>query len=238
MAANGASRVTASRFIHDQLSGIVVSRSRVARKVEDIEIEIFYDYNCPFVYRAAKMIEAVAASGERPLKVSWRYFSLTQVNHHPENPDDRWTVWDAPESETVRGRLAFKTAEAARRQGRFDAFHRALLESRHGQRLDIERAEVVEKVAADAGLDVARFRADQVAPDILERLARDHSEGRDRHGVFGTPTLVLPGGTAYLRLSQVLEGAAAVRVFDSVVATISGEPEVLEIKRPVRPVAV
>ncbi len=206
--------------------------------MEGIEIEIFYDYNCPFVYRAAKMIDAIAAAGARPLRVSWRSFSLTQVNHHPESPDDGWTVWDAPASEPVKGRLAFKAAEAARRQGRFDVFHRELLDARHAARLDIERVEVVERVAEDSGLDVDRFRADLGATDILDRLARDHSEGRDRHGVFGTPTFVLPGGTAYLRLANVVQGADALRVFDSVVATIGGEPEVLEIKRPVRPVAL
>ena len=206
--------------------------------MDDIEIEIFYDYNCPFVYRAAKMLDAVAESGERGLRLSWRFFSLTQVNRHPGEATDSWSVWAAPESEAVRGRLAFKAAEAARRQGRFDAFHRALLDARHRERLDIEREAVVEEVAVAAGLDLDRFRTDIAAGDILDRLRRDHTEGRDRHGVFGTPTLVFAEGSAYLRLSAVLEGADALRVFDSVTATIAREPEVLEIKRPVRPVAV
>lgn len=206
--------------------------------MDDIEIEIFYDYNCPFVYRASKMIEAVAGSGERNVRVNWRFFSLSQVNHHTGEGDDAWTVWGAPASEAVKGRLAFKAAEAARRQGRFDAFHRALLDARHRDRADIEREAVIEDVAAAAALDLERFRRDLEAPDILDRLERDHTEARDRHGVFGTPTLVFPEGSAYLRLSRVLEGADALRVFDSVIATIAREPEVLEIKRPVRPAAV
>lgn len=203
-----------------------------------IELEIFYDYNCPFVYRAAKMLEAVRASGARDVSVSWRFFSLTQVNHRSDPAGDGWTVWSAPDSEPVKGRLAFKAAEAARRQDRFDAFHAALLDARHRDRLDIESEQVVEEVAEKAGLDIGRFRRDVADPEILGRLERDHTEARDTYGVFGTPTLRLPGGAAYLRLARVLEGDDALRVFDSVVQTISKEPEVLEIKRPVPPVTM
>ena len=202
--------------------------------MEVIELDLFYDYNCPFVYRAAKMLEAVGASGERDVRVNWRFFSLSQVNHRADPPDE-WAVWRAAESEPVKGRLAFKAAEAARRQGRFDAFHTALLDARHRDRLDIENLAVVEGVAASAGLDGARFRGDVHDPTILERLARDHTEARDVLGVFGTPTLVFQHGSAYLRLARVVQGADALRVFDSVSGTIDGEPEILEIKRPIQP---
>lgn len=200
-----------------------------------IELEVFYDYNCPFVYRAAKLLDAVARSGERRVNVRWRFFSLAQVNHHSAGPDDGWAVWTAPDSEPVKGRLAFKAAEAARRQDGFDAFHIALLDARHAQRLDIENAEVVEEVASRVGLGVGRLREDMSDPAILERLRQDHTEARELLGVFGTPTFVFPTGTAYVRLAHVLDGADAIRVFDRVVATIADEPEVLEIKRPVRP---
>jgi predicted DsbA family dithiol-disulfide isomerase len=206
--------------------------------VEVIELDVYFDYNCPFVYRAAKMLEAVGGSGRRALKTNWRFFSLSQVNHRSDDPHDAWAVWTAPDSEPVKGRLAFKAAEAARRQDRFDAFHLALLDARHRDRLDIEDPGVVEGVAAAAGLDLERFRKELADPDILQRLERDHSEARDVHGVFGTPTLVFSGGAAYLRLARVLEGGDALRVFDSVAGTIGDEPEVLEIKRPVRPLAV
>ena len=205
--------------------------------MEVTELDVFFDYNCPFVYRAAKMLEAVAGSGRRALKTNWRYFSLSQVNHRSDDPRDAWTVWNAPESEPVKGRLAFKAAEAARRQERFTAFHSMLLDARHRDRLDIESAEVLEDVAGRAGLDLDRFWRDVADPRILDSLERDHTEARGVHGVFGTPTLLFPGGAAYLRLARVLEGDDALRVFDSVSGTIASEPEVLEIKRPVPPAA-
>jgi len=204
--------------------------------VDLIELDLFYDYNCPFVYRSALMLNSVRSSGERDVKVNWRFFSLTQVNYRPGSADDAWTVWAAADSEHVRGRLAFKAAEAARRQGAFDSFHLALLHARHRDGLDIESSDVVEQVAEEAGLDVERLRKDLADPNILRVLERDHQEGRSRYGVFGTPTYVFPGGSAaYVRLDHAPSGAEAVRIFDRIVAVTEDEPAILEIKRPVRP---
>lgn len=197
-----------------------------------MDLEVFYDYLCPYVYKASMLLDAVRRSRRRALNIRWRYFSLTQVNSKVEG----WTVWEAPGSEPVRGRLAFKAAEAARRQGRFEDLHMPLLHARHRDRLDIDRPDVVEHVAGTAGLDLARFRIDVADPTILEALARDHCEGVSRLGVFGTPTFVFEdGAAAYVRFSQVLDGQEALDVFDHLVAVAASEPRILEIKRPRKP---
>ncbi|MDQ2942827.1 MAG: DsbA family protein, partial [Candidatus Dormibacteraeota bacterium] len=170
------------------------------------------------------------------LKITWRYFSLTQVNSQLSSKDEGWTVWDAPASERVRGRLAFRAAEAARRQDRFEDFHMPLLEARHRDRLDLDELEVVERVAVDSGLDLERFRKDLAAPDILVPLARDHRQAVSEHGVFGTPTFVFDGGAAaYIRLAEPPDVGDADRMFDHLWAVAAGEPSILEIKRPRRP---
>lgn len=195
------------------------------------EFEVFYDYLCPYVYRASVLLEGVRASG-REINIDWRYFSLAQVN----SKDEGWTAWDAPDSERVRGRLAFKAAEAARRQGRFESLHLPLLRARHRDRLDIDDSEVVERVAEDSGLDMERFRKDIADPAILEALARDHREAVAQHGVFGTPTFVFPdGASAYVRLSEVVEKSEAGELLDRVLAVAASEPRILEVKRPTRP---
>ncbi|MGA7911454.1 MAG: DsbA family protein [Candidatus Dormiibacterota bacterium] len=196
-----------------------------------IGFEIFYDYLCPYVYRASVLMESVVAAG-RELEIGWRYFSLSQVN----SKDEGWTVWDAPESERVRGRLAFKAAEAARRQGRFESLHMPLLRARHRDRLDIDQVDVVERVAEESGLDLERFRKDIADPTILEPLARDHREAVARHGVFGTPTFVFrDGASAYVRLSEAVDGPRAEELFDRIVAVAADEPRILELKRPTAP---
>ena len=200
--------------------------------MEPIEFDIFYDYSCPFVYRVAQMLETVAASGERDIKPKWRYFSLTQVN----SKEADWTVWGAPDTEPVRGRLAFMAAEAARRQRGFDAIHLALLHARHRDLRDVDDPEVLVDIAAQAGLDGDRFRSDLSDRTSLDALARDHQDGRSSHGVFGTPTLVFDnGGAAYVRLAQAPGPADAVRIFDRIVSIAAGEADILEIKRPRKP---
>jgi predicted DsbA family dithiol-disulfide isomerase len=197
-----------------------------------INFDVFFDYLGPFVYRVAGMLDEVHSSGARLIDVRWRYFSLTQVN----SKNDGWTLWDAPGSETVRGRLAFHAAEAARRQGRFHDLHMPLLLARHRERLDLDDETVIERVAADAGLDLERFAADLRAPDILDAVARDHREAIAEHGVFGTPTFVFAdGASAYVRLAGPVEGGDAVQVFDRLISIAAGEPRILEIKRPRRP---
>jgi predicted DsbA family dithiol-disulfide isomerase len=195
-------------------------------------LEVFYDYFCPFVYRASVLLQNVDLAPNRKLEVTWRYFSLAQVN----SKDDGWTVWEAPASEHVRGRLAFKAAEAARRQDRFTELHAPLLQARHRDRLDIDRQDVVERVAVEAGLDLERFRKDLDDPDILDSLRRDHERARGELGVFGTPTFVFPeGGSAYVRLAEAPDAEEAPRVFERLLSIVTGEPAILEIKRPVKP---
>jgi predicted DsbA family dithiol-disulfide isomerase len=197
-----------------------------------MEFDVFYDYLCPFVYRASVLLQNVQGSGERSLKVGWRYFSLTQVN----SKDDGWTVWEAPAGDRVKGRLAFKGAAAARRQGRFDEFHMPMLLARHRDRLDIDQVEVVERVAVDSGLDLDQFRRDMADPHILDALARDHRQAVAEHGIFGTPTFVFQdGAAAYVRLSEPTGTADALRVFDALVEVAADEPGILEIKRPHKP---
>jgi predicted DsbA family dithiol-disulfide isomerase len=197
-----------------------------------MRFEVFYDYMCPFVYRASVLLQNVGRSPDPRLNVTWRYFSLTQVN----SKDEGWTVWDAPASETVRGRLAFKAAEAARRQDRFDDFHIPLLEARHRDRLDIDQIEVVERVAVDCGLEIDRFRKDIADPRILEPLRRDHTQAVSAHGVFGTPTFVFTGGAAaYIRLAEAPDPHESKRVFERLVSIAADEPSILELKRPRKP---
>jgi predicted DsbA family dithiol-disulfide isomerase len=199
--------------------------------VDPIEFDIFYDYSCPFVYRVAQMLETVAESGESDLRPKWRYFSLTQVNSR----DGDWTVWGAPETEAVRGRLAFMAAEAARRQEAFPAMHMALLHARHRDLRDVDDPAVVGEIAVEAGLDRERFQRDVSDRGTLDALARDYLDARSSHGVFGTPTFVFAGGgAAYVRLAQAPAPGDAVRVFDRIVSIAAGEADILEIKRPRR----
>lgn len=165
------------------------------------------------------------------LEVRWSYFSLTQVNDKREG----WTVWGAPEAEEVRGRLGFKAAEAARRQDGFEGFHTALLETFHQHKMDLEDIDTIRGAANEAGIDWDRMQSDMADPAILEGLARDHQRAVSELGVFGTPTFVVGGGAAYVRIRPAPESAEALEVFDQLARTIATRPFIREIKRPTAP---
>ena len=202
-----------------------------------IEFDLFYDYNCPFVYRSAQMLEIVRASGEREVQINWRFFSLSQVNYRPESGDDAWTVWGARTSEPVQGPPApSRPPRPHAARVAFDDIHISLLRSASSRPLDLEIAAGGGVGRAASGLDLDRFRTDVADPTILETLERDHLEARTRHGVFGTPTYVFPGGGARtFGWPSRPQAADAVRIFDRIVAVAPDEPSILEIKRPVRP---
>lgn len=196
-----------------------------------IALEVFYDYRCPYVYRADRLLSQVAEAG-RDLRVTWRPFSLAQVNARQVDGEERWTIWGGPDGDhDVRGRASFAAAEAARRQGRFEPFHSALLAQRFEHNLHVDDPAGLAAAALAAGLDLEAFDRDRAQPGALDRLRTDHLEA-EAMGIFGTPTVRTAQGSAYVRLARVPEpGRPSLDVLDRMLATIADD-HLLEIKRP------
>lgn len=166
-------------------------------------------------------------------RARWRYFSLTQVNAEQDGRPQGWTIWTAPESDAAPGRAAFRAAEASRLQGGFEAMHESLLRARHEEDQDLDDPAVLRVCAERSGLDLARFESDLGNPGLIDALRRDHEDATHRLHVFGTPTLVGPsGGTAYVRLTEVPEGADAERCITMIEQLVDDMPYVAEVKRP------
>lgn len=202
---------------------------------EPIAIDIYYDYGCPYVYRAGMWMRDVQAALGDALRVTWRYFPLEQVNS-AEGPE--WKLWEQPEGYRSRGLPAFRAAEAARRQGdeAFAAIHVALLRARHEDGADIAKRETLVSTAKATGLDLDRFERDLGDRALLAAIGRDYMQGREELGVFGTPTFVFAnGGAAYLKLKDVPSGDAALPLFEEFMQTVRDRPIVEEIKRPRKP---
>ena len=172
--------------------------------------------------------------GER-LQVNWRYFPLEQVNS-AEGPD--WKLWEQPDNYRSRGRPAFQAALAARNQGEdaFERFHLALLAAKHEDGQDHGRRQTLLAVAESVGLDMGRFQRDLADRSLLPKIGEDYTEGREQHGVFGTPTFVFPTGeAAYLKMLPAAPAEEALAVFEDFVRTTRERSYISEIKRPRRP---
>ena len=169
------------------------------------------------------------------LDINWRHFSLEQINSR-NGPD--WKVWDEMDLREARALLSSVAGEAAKRQGGepFERFHLALLTARHaGDRVPLNKDEPLIEIAAEAGLDVERFKKDLDDPDLLATVASDHESATGDMGIFGTPTFLFENGhTAYMKTFIPPEDEA-VEVFDSFVSLFGGRTYVGEIKSPQPP---
>jgi len=166
------------------------------------------------------------------LKVNWKCFSLEQINAK----EPGFKLWEVPEDYESRALMAFKGSIAARRQGQeaWERFHSELLEARHVRKEKIGLREVVVEAARSAGLDMPKFLKELDQPGNLKKLAQEHTEAVEEHGVFGTPTLVFQNGNAaYLKLEAVpATTQEAVRDFELLYEVIAQRPYIWEIKRP------
>jgi len=195
------------------------------------KVDVYFDYACPFAWAAQLWLDQVKDELGDDLDVTWKIFPLEQVN--ASDPD--FKVWELPNDGTSSTLRSFQAFHAARQQGEelFRKFHAALFRKRHVEGRNLSRQEVLEAAATEAGLDLERFRRDLASDEVFAIIERDYTEGREKHEVFGTPTIVFENGTgAYLKLNFQDMPSDPVEFFHDFVSVVRDRPSVIEIKRP------
>ena len=145
----------------------------------DTVIVEFFDYNCPYCKRAAPEVAGLIAD-DPDLRVVMR----------------EWPIL-GPDSE-----LAARASLAARAQGKYAAFHAALMAQPRANEATIRRA------AEEAGLDFDRLQADMNAPEVEAHIVRSR-ELATQLGISGTPTFVIgdtlvPGYAEKAQLAAII----------------------------------
>jgi predicted DsbA family dithiol-disulfide isomerase len=200
------------------------------------EIVVYFDFICPYSWRAAELMEMVAEP--LGLHVSWEHFSLYQYNYERTHPDLRWQLWNEPldnaDGNGCKGLLPFLASQAARKQGP---------KAHHDFRLGLQRAvhrdyqalnlPTILEVVDQTGLKRARFEDDLSNPENRTVLAQEHARAAARD-LFGTPTVVFPDGdSAYLRLQELPHTTdEAVGLFQAARALLERYPYLQTLKRP------
>ena len=181
-------------------------------------------------------LDRVKSESEYEFDVTWKSFQLQQVNNK-EAAD--WKVWELPDHHEARSMVAAMAGEAALRQGKdaHERFHLALLTARHGQeeRVALNEDDAIADIAEQAGLDVARFRDDLKDRSLVQKVADDHAEATEQHGVFGTPTFVFDNGNSVYLKSFIPPKEDAAAFFEHFVGLMRNMPFVGEMKRPQPP---
>lgn len=197
------------------------------------KVTVYFDYLCPFAWRAAEMAEVIA--DELGLMFHWHHFSLYQSNYRGSN---NWQLWNekiVPNDETgTKGLLPFLASLAARRQ-RPEHFHQFRLEvmrKRH-QHNQLYSLEMLTEVAENVGLCVSDFHKDLKNPECRTLLAREHHQAAALN-VFGTPTFhFATGHLAYFRMAQLpASQEEMIRLFTDYRRLLESYPYLETVKRP------
>jgi protein-disulfide isomerase len=151
----------------------------------NVTVVEFFDYRCPYCKQVVPAIDALLAE-DKQLRFVYKEFPVLGADSV----------------------LAAKAALAARKQGKYDAMHRALMTMK-GQIND----SAVFKVAGSVGLDVERLKRDMADPAI-ERMLKATHKLADELDIRGTPAFVVgdeivPGAISVDALRQLIEVARA-----------------------------
>lgn len=188
-----------------------------------MKVTCFYDYTCVYSYRAWRWLDALATAIP-VLEVSWAPFSLREINRPPDEP----SLFEDESSGRISV-FALALAHAAR-EADFDSYHRTVFGLMHQKHVRLRREDLLE-VAAESGVDTGAFERDTAR--WVAAVAAEHSNGRDRWEVFGTPTLVLADESAvYLKLAEIPQAEQAEELWRALWTISVTHPELVEIKRP------
>jgi protein-disulfide isomerase len=128
----------------------------------DVALVEFSDYNCPYCRRVAPLL-AEAEASDPMLRLVYKEVPIL-------GPDSLY---------------AAKAALAAHRQGKYVAFHRALMDAK-----GVASEGLVLAIAARIGLDVVRLKGDIEDPSIQAVIDRNLVLARTL-GITGTPSFVI-----------------------------------------------
>ena len=180
-------------------------------------------------------LDRVKKTYKDDLEITWKNFSLEQVN---SKRGDDWKVWEQDEVTEARSLLSQVAAEAARKQGPelYEKYHLALLTARHGGdgRMALNEEEPLLNLAKAVGLDAERLRKDMQDPELPKIIGRDHEEAA-AESIFGTPTFVFENGNAAYIKTFIPPVDDAVIEFEHFVAVMSDRSYIGELKRPQPP---
>lgn len=128
----------------------------------DVALVLFFDYRCPYCKQGVAEEKALLAADPK-VKIIYKEFPIL-----------------GPQSVT-----AARAALASVRQGKYPAFHDAMMAS-HGTFSDEE----IFSMAQDAGIDVNRLMADMNGADITQILQANFALAKAL-GINGTPAYVI-----------------------------------------------
>lgn len=188
-------------------------------------IDFHFDVMCPYAYQTSQWIREVR--NLTGLEVNWRFFSLEEINR----VDGKKHPW---ERDWSYGWSMMRIGALLRRQSMadLDAWYESAGHALHVDGHKPHEKAVARHLLGELGLNPGIVDAAIADPTTSEEVMVDHRRVIDANG-YGVPTLFFPNGQCLFGpvLIDPPTGAAAVRLWDSVVAWLEF-PHLYELQRP------
>jgi protein-disulfide isomerase len=178
-AARYVARLVDSGFTDSEIGESIEKRFRTPKKALDladcpvkgpagapVTIVEFVDYECPHCKRVQPVLRQIMDEYPEEVKVVFKHYPL---------------------GSHTNARAAAEAAVAANRQGKFWAYNDKLWAN-----ADNLTPALLEQLAKEAGLDVAKWRSDYESETTRARVQKDRDEGQAL-GIASTPTIYING---------------------------------------------
>ncbi len=188
--------------------------------------DVSYDYRCPFAKNIHLHVIAALDAGA-PFKVNFVPWTMSQGYKLEGAPD----VWDDPERDPELLSLAVSVSIRDEQPHLFLRAHAALFRARHERGIRLVTMEQIEDALGELGVDLNRVAADLATrrPHQVIGATFKKYEGLE---AFGVPTFVVGNDATFVRYMTppTHDGAASVKLIDSIVTLIEAQPELNEFK--------
>ena len=187
-------------------------------------VDFHFDPMCPFAYQTSLWIRDVR--DQTGLEVTWRFFSLEEVNR-VEGKKHPWErAWSYGWSLMRIGALLRRRDPAL-----LDRWYAVIGHELHTLGGKPHDPEVARRLLTDIGVDAALLDHALEDPSTHDDVRADHQRVLDAGG-YGVPTLFLDGQCLFGPvLVDPPTGADALRLWD-VVTGMAALPHVYELQRP------
>jgi len=197
---------------------------------DSMRIEFYFDVMCPWAYQTSVWIREVRR--QRPLDITWRFFSLEEVNR----PEGKPHPWERP---LAYGWTPLRVAAWLRRHDpdRCDAWYEVAGRALHVEGRRPYDAAVAAELLARIGAPENTWDAALADETTHDDVRDDHVHAVRRWGGFGVPLIVLWPDTDHARavFGPVVHpaplGADALALWDLTVA-YARVPGLYELKTP------
>ena len=187
-------------------------------------VDFHFDPMCPFAYQTSLWIRDVR--NQTGLEVTWRFFSLEEVNRVEGKKHPLEREWSYGWSLMRIGALLRRRDPAL-----LDRWYAVIGHELHTLGGKPHDPEVARRLLTDIGVDAGLLDEALADPSTHDDVRADHQRVLDAGG-YGVPTLFLDGQCLFGPvLVDPPSGADALRLWD-VVTGMAALPHVYELQRP------